>query len=193
MRRSWLALCLITGLAHAKPATPTPARVHLELAEVHAVPQAPAELSVKGRDLFNELVAARPTLVAKLDGAPDPLRAPDDYRRYLDAHGVRAYAVELKVDEYARALKADDRPGKSGQLLTVSVGVSLVASQLPGRALALAGKGGASVEAEVGATVRPGEEQGAAEDALRAALAQAIDDAVGKLERAAPARGKRKK
>src|SRR5262249_30347687 len=131
--------------------------------------------------LFAEIVAARPEFVATLEGAPDPKTQPAEFRRWLDERGIKAFAVQLKIDDYQRALLPDDQPGHGGQLLTVKIRLSLVGSQLPGNALALAGSGASTVTAGVGATLRPKEEEGALDDALRDALTHAVEDAVAKL------------
>jgi hypothetical protein len=180
MRWSLVSVLLLLGaLAHGRRA-PAP-RYLLEIAEVQATPGAPAEISVKARTVLGQILAGRPEFVARLEGAPDPKTHPAEYRRFLDARHVRAFAVQLKVDDFARALVPATKPGASGQVLTIKVGVSLVGSQIPGDALALAGSGGATVMAEVGETLRPREEEGAIDDALRDALTHAVDDAVSKL------------
>ncbi len=186
-----LVFVLGWGVAASARRPPAP-KYHLELAEVQATPKAPAEISVKARQIFGEIAGARPELVARLDGAPDPKASPTEFRRWLDDRNIRAFTVQLKVDDYARSLAPNDKPGASGQILTVKVGVSLVGSQIPGNALALAGSGGSTVIAEVGTSLRPREEEGAMDDALRDALTHAVDDAIAKLS-APPRTGKPKK
>ncbi len=183
------------GWAAAASGKPAPTKYHFELTAVTATPKAPAEVTVKAKALFNEIVAARPESVT-LEGAPDPKAQPAEFRRWLDDRGIKAFAVELKIDDYQRSLAPDDKPGASGQLLTVRVGLSLVGSQMPGNALALAGSGASTVTAGVGSTVRPREEEGARDDALRDALTHAVEDAVAKLSappRTAPPQTKKPK
>lgn len=177
-----LALALLGWgpVASAKRA-PAPTKYHFELTAVTATSKAPAEVSVKAKALFAEIVAARPESVVTLEGAPDPKAQPTEFRRWLDDRGIKAFAVELKIDDYQRALLPDDKPGHTGQLLTVKIGLSLVGSQMPGNALALAGSGASTVTAGVGSTLRPREEEGALDDALRDALTHAVEDAVTKL------------
>ncbi len=180
------SLVLLCAAAPAKPA-----KYHFVLAEVALAPSAPAELSVKARSLFDQIVAARPEVVQTLDNAPDPGKDPAGYRKYLDSHGVRAYALKLKIDQYERSLAPALPPGKR-KVLTIRLNVALVGAQIPGDVLALAGSGGASVTAEVGEPLRPREEEGALDDVLKEALTHALDDALAKLQ-APPRKAVRKK
>src|SRR5262249_50322298 len=129
------------ALAEARP-TRSP-KYHFELGEVALASSAPAELSVKARAVFDEIARARPDVVQTLENAPDPAQDPAAYRKILDARGVRAYAPRLKVDEYDRSFGPTKEPGKTGNVLTVHVNVSLVGTLIPGGVLALAGAGGA--------------------------------------------------
>jgi len=182
-------LAVATGAtAHAKPAT----RYHFELAEVTLAPSAPAELSVKARSVFTDLTAARPEVVQTLENPPDPAKDATAYRKYLDARGVRAFALKVKIDQYDRALGPTKQPGKTGNVLTIHLNVTLVGSQIPGDALALAGSGGSTVMAEVGETLRPREEEMAMDDALKDALGHALDDAIAKLKAPKKPAGKKK-
>lgn len=177
-----------TALAHAA----APPRYYFALDEVTGPEHAPAEVTARARQLLGEVLAARPEFVRELDGAPDRADAAA-YRRYLAAKRVAAYQVAIKITDWARELAPNDKPGKSGQILTVRVGVSLVGSKLPGGVLALAGTGGATIMAEVGSKVRPREEELAVDDALRSALGQAVDAAVAELRRPPPKAAKKKR
>ena len=179
-----LALCLVApGLAGGRTAPP---RYHFAIAGVDAVASAPAEVSVKARAILAELLAARPEFVATLDGAPDAKAEPEAFRRWCERRKVEPYAVTVKIDRFDRTLAPNPQPGKSGQLLTVGLDVQLVGVKMPGSLLALAGSGGATVAAEVGARIRPREEEVTRDDALRAALTQAVDAALAELKRPPP-------
>jgi hypothetical protein len=179
-----MTLGLAPGLA-AAAAKPAP-KYHVVLSEVHAVPSAPAEITAKARSIFEALIAARPDFVKRLDGAPDGKAHPEELRRFLETRGIRAFNVELKVEEYARSLEPNDKPGAGGQRLTIKVGVSIIGAQLPDQTLALVGAGGSTIIAEVGKSLRPNEEEATMDDALRDALTHAVDDAVAKLSAARP-------
>jgi hypothetical protein len=187
MRYLLAFLLMAGGAAQAKPA-----RYHFELGEVTVAPSAPAELSVKARAVFDDLTRGRADVVQTLENPPDPSKDPAGYRKYLAARGLRAYALKLKIDEYDRSFGPTKEPGKSGNVLTVRLNVSLVGAQIPGDVLALAGSGGATVIAEVGPTLQPREEEGATDDALKDALSHALDDAIAKLNAPPPKKAKKK-
>jgi hypothetical protein len=189
----WTAVVLLLvaiGRADAKP--PVPTKYHFELAEVTVAPSAPAELAVKAREAFDAVAAGRADMAPKLDGAPDPAKDPEGYRKVADAKGVKSYAIKMKIDDYSRSLEPV-APGKRAQMLKIALSVALVGAQLPGEALALAGRGGATVSQEVGATPRAGEEEALRDDALKAAVTQAVEDAVAKLQAPPPKTVPRKK
>jgi hypothetical protein len=179
-------------VAVSAPAAAAPRRYHFALDEVKATPDAPAEVSVKARHILGEILASRPEFVTELPGAPDRGDAAA-FQRYLAAKKLAAYQVTIKIADYTRDLAPNDRPGKSGQILTIRVNVSLVGSKIPGGVLALAGSGGATVMAEVGNQLRPREEEAALDDALRSALVQAVDAAVVEMKRPPPKAAKAKK
>jgi hypothetical protein len=187
-----LALALVCALAGASRAATAP-RYYFALEEVHAVDGAPAEISVKAKTILRELLAARPEFVASLDGAPNPASDPEGFKKLLAARKIAAYQVAIKITEYDRKLAPNDKPGRSGQLLTIRVGVSLIGSKIPGGVLALAGTGGATIAAEVGANVRPREEESAMDEALKNALVQAVDAAVVEMKRPPPKAPPKKK
>lgn len=186
-----LALVCAGGVAWAK-AAPAPKKYYLELTAVEAASNAPAEVTVKAKAIFAQVAATRPQIVTHLDGAPDARAQPEELRRWLDSHGISAFAVRLKLEPFERSLIPDDKPGHSGQILTIKLGVSILGAQIPGEALALAGSGGSTVMAEVGQTLRPREEENALDDALKDALSHALEDAITKLS-APPAKPKPKK
>lgn len=187
-----LAIALSCAFAGATRAATAP-RYYFALDEVHAVGGAPAEISVKARSILREILATRPEFVAALDGAPNPASDPDGYRKFLAARKVAAYQVSIKITEYERKLAPNDKPGRAAQVLTIRVGVSLIGSKIPGGVLALAGTGGATIAAEVGANVRPREEESAMDEALRNALVQAVDAAVVEMKRPPPKAPPKKK
>lgn len=150
-----------------------PQRYYLELGEVSAAPELPVETVAKTRTLFAELLSGREDV--------SPVRAA----------GVAAFSLKLKV---AGERKLGPNPDKPGQLLTIGFNVMLVGTKLPGDVLAMSGQGISTVVTEVGATVRPKEEELATDDALRDALSQALNDALTRLARPVqpPAKTKKK-
>lgn len=183
-------VALVVALGAATLAGPaaasTPPRYYFALEEVKVTDSAPAEVSVKAKTILRAVLASRPEFIPALDGAPDPVAAPFAYRKFLAAKKVAAYQVNVKITDYARAVEPNDKPGKSGQILTIRIGVSLLGAKIPGGVLALAGSGGATVMAEVGSKIRPREEEGAMDEALKNALEQAVDAAVYEMRRPPP-------
>jgi hypothetical protein len=190
-------LLALVGLLAAAPAgaerRAAPPRLHFIVKVIDAVASAPAELSVKTRTMLGAILAARPDFVVSLDGAPDPEVDPQAFRKYAVARHVTPYAVTLKISEYQRSLTPNTEPGKAGQVLTIKLSLQVVGTKFPGETLALAGSGGATVMAEVGARLRPREEEGAMDDALRSALTKAVDEAVAELTRGSRTRVPKKK
>jgi len=186
MRLAVAALAVALLAAPAAARLPPATRYHFTITSVVAVDNAPSEISLKAKLLLAEILAGRSEFVATLEGAPDPKTDPAAFTKYVDAHHIQAYTVTLKIDRYHRDLVANDKPGKSGQVLTIGLDLSLVGTKLPGGLLALAGSGGATVAAEVGSRMRPREEEVTMDDALRAALTQAVDGAVAELRRPPP-------
>ena len=185
-----LALVATPGVAAAIKAAPP--RYYFEVSSITATDKAPAEVSVKARTVLGELLGTRAEFVTKLEGAPDPAAAPADFQRWLDRRRLRAFKVNLNIDTFERSLAKNEKPGESGQILTIKLGVALVGSALPGNAMALAGNGTSTVVAEVGMRLRPGEEESVLDSALRDALTHAIDDAVARLKLPATQKKKRR-
>lgn len=189
-----LALPLLV-LAVATPAAArraAPPKLHFVVQVVDAVPSAPAELSVKAKSVLNEIVAARPEFVQTIEGAPDPTADPEGYRKLAEKKHIAPYSVTLKISEYERSLAPNSAPGKSGQVLTIKLSLSLVGTKFPTRVLALAGSGGATVTSEVGANLRPREEESTMDDALRSALTKAVDESVAELRKGSTPSKKRR-
>lgn len=178
------AFALVLGVA-ARARAAAPPRYYFALDEVKGPEHAPAEVTARARQILGDVLAARPEFVRELAGAPDRADAAA-YKKYLVARRVQAYQVSIKITDYARELAPNDKPGKSGQILTIRVNVSLIGAKIPGGVLALAGTGGATIMAEVGTKVRPREEEVATDEALKNALTQAVDAAVAEMRRPPP-------
>ncbi len=157
-----LVVCLAASALAAAPAAAA-MRFHFDLQKVSATDSAPAELTVKAREVLGEILAERPEHAA----AP--------------GKGVKAYGVTLHIDSFERALAPNPKAGASGQVLTIRLSVQLVGSTIPAGVMALAGSGRSTVMAEVGATLRPREEELTIDDALRDALTHAVEEAVTRL------------
>ncbi|HKA89951.1 MAG TPA: hypothetical protein VKE22_19955 [Haliangiales bacterium] len=167
-----LARALAYALVLAFAATPAvakraPERFYFELRSVDAVDNAPATVSAKAKQIFADIVAKH------ADFEPDPAQAK---RQHL-----RAYAIAAKITTFERSLAPNDKPGRGGQVLTITVEASLIGTSIPGNILSLSVSGGATIKAETGNRVLPREEEAALDDALAGAFKSALDDAATKL------------
>ena len=174
MRSLVLALVVaVLGLPVAAGAAP---RVHLEVENVNAAEGLPPELPAKAALVLNGVLGEHPEL------AP------------AAGKGITSYALTSNVNLFERTVEPN--PNGNGQVLVVKVGVQLVGSVLPSRAMALTGSGRSTVKVEVGATVNPRDEQFALDDALKDAYGRAVEQALTQLAapaKAAPARPKAQK
>jgi hypothetical protein len=115
-----------------------------------------------------------PQLVATLEGAPDPTKDPDGYRKFLSKKGVAAaYLVTVEITEASEeVVPMDDK--SSSQRLVVHVGIHVLGETIPGRTMGFTGDGQATVKQEVGMKIRDRDREyswdGAAETAVQDAL-----------------------
>jgi hypothetical protein len=175
-----LAILLFFFLTSAASAAPGE-RYHVEIKGVDAVPNAPANISVKAKQLLADLLKSRPEFVPELEGAPDPAADPVAYRAWLTKNKMRSLSVTINVSTFERTLEPNTKKGKTGQILSYHIEVSLVGTQIPDDLLAVGGSGGSTVMAEIGKTIRPKDEEYTSDQALTEALTHAVDEAVTKL------------
>ena len=93
----------------------------------------PANLAVKAKKVFTDLVAKRGELIPALEGAP-PRTDTDAFKAYLRRKRIHAYAVNIKVSSFERSLAPNEKQGKSGQVLTVAMELSLIGTSIRSRA-----------------------------------------------------------
>jgi hypothetical protein len=162
-------------------AAPPAERYYVEIKGVDAVQNAPANLSVKAKQLLVDLLKTRPEFLAELEGAPDPATDANGYRDWLKKNKLRSFSVTINVASYDRTLEPNTKKGKTGQILSYHIEVSLVGTAIPDDLLAFGGSGGSTVMAEIGKTIRPKDEEYTSDQALTEALTHAVDEAVSKL------------
>ena len=177
-----LVIVIVAGAGSALAARPTRDRYYFELVGVDGGDNAPANLAVKAKKVFTDLVAKRGELIPALEGAP-PRTDTEAFKAYLRRKRIHAYAVNIKVSSFERSLAPNEKQGKSGQILTVAMELSLIGTSIPENILSLSVAGGATIKAETGQRVLPREEEAAVDDALSQALSSALTDAVAKLRR----------
>jgi len=176
------AVVMTASPSPARAVRAVPERYYFELVGVDGADNAPANLTVKAKKVFADLVTKRGELIPALDGAP-PRTDVEAFKAYLRRKRIRAYAVNIKVSSFERSLAPNEKQGKSGQILTISMELSLIGSSIPENILSLSVAGGATVKAETGQRVLPREDEAAVDEALSQALSTALTDAVAKLRR----------
>ena len=132
-----LALALVVAILGPPQVASAAPRVHLEVENVNAADGLPPELPAKAALVLSGVLGEHTEL------AP------------AAGKGITSYALTSNVNLFERTVEPN--PNGNGQVLVVKVGVQLVGSVLPSRAMALTGSGRSTVKGEVGATVNPRE------------------------------------
>lgn len=184
MAAVFLAGGLAGGVADAKtkakPKAKPRERYYLQVDKVVPAEGISAAVADAAKATFLDLLSKRPEFVMTMEGAPDPATDVPGYLAYLKKHKLKAYTVELRVDKYERSLAPLVAP-KKGQLLTISVAVSVLGADIPEGSWAMTGDGSASIAAEVGTKVSAKLEERITGETLTGALTQAVDRALLKL------------
>ncbi|MBA3454218.1 MAG: hypothetical protein H0T42_14080 [Deltaproteobacteria bacterium] len=153
-------------------------KYHFELAAVTAKPEVKADQAKAATPRVEAAVKrtfeTHPQLVAKVDGAPDPIAKPDAYRKLLKKKGIHsAFLVTVEVTEATLEVEPmDSKPNT--QRLIVRVGVHLLGETIPGRTMGFTGDGQATVKIEVGKKLRDRDKEYAWDQASEAAIADAM-------------------
>lgn len=188
-RAAALVAALLFGAAvPALAAKRSGERYYLQVTGAEVAPSLPATLGPKAQAALVKLVAARKEFVTTLEGAPAD---PAALTAWLKKKKLKAYKVVVKVVDYKLSV-APKEEGKASQVVKVTTQVDLLASAIPDNAMAITGSGGATIGSEVGAKVRPRDEELATSDSLDAALSAAIEDTVKKLQAPPPAKPAKK-
>lgn len=172
-----LSLWAVPGEARRKPAE----KYHVEVTDVEAPAGIPATLPDMAKQTLARIVAGRPEFVATLEGAPDKATQPEQFKTWLRKKKLRAFQVVIKLTEWEVTL-LPPKEGKKGQILQVHVALSLLGTGMPDSTMAMAGDGTSTVKLEIGAKLRPRDQEVATQETLQGALASAVEDAVQKLQ-----------
>lgn len=181
--------CGLALAAGAADAAKPKERYHVEITGAEVAPGVPADLATKASARLAKLLAGRKEFVATIDGAPPATDLPR-HAAWMKKRRLRAFRVVIKLTDYEKSV-APKEAGRPSMVVKVKTGLSLLATGTDG-ALAITGDGGATIGVEVGAKVRPRDEELATADSLDAALAAAVDDAVRKLQAPPPAKPARR-
>ena len=172
-----LALVALAAVAPAAEAAPKLKKYHLVLADVTAKPNVKADDAQAAVPRIEAVVKktfeTHPQLVAKLDGAPDPIAKADAYRKLLTKKGISsAFLVTVEVTEASIEIEPMDKPNT--QRLVVRVGVHLLGETIPGRTMGFTGDGQATIKVEVGKKIRDRDREYTWDQAADAAVADAM-------------------
>ncbi|MEJ7600922.1 MAG: hypothetical protein WKG01_23655 [Kofleriaceae bacterium] len=177
-----LALCVLATPAEAAPKKK---RYHFQLAAVTAKPAVKADVGkaatprVEGQ--VKKAFGSHAQLVAKLDGAPDPVTSAEAYRKFLVKKGLAAaYLVTVEItDAMEEVVPMEGKP--NSQRLVIRLGVHLLGETIPGRTMGFTGDGSATIKQEIGKTVRDRDREYAWDQAAEFAIADAMTTVFKKL------------
>jgi hypothetical protein len=178
MRPILLLFTVLTLGAFASTATAAPKKYHFKLAAVTAKAEVKADVAKEATPRVEAQVKktfeTHPQLVAALEGAPDPDKKAEAFRKFLKSKGVSgAYLVTVEITEASVELvPVESKPGT--QRLVVRVAVHLLGENIPGRTMGFTGDGQATIKQEVGKKVRDKDREFTWDEASKAA----VDDAM---------------
>jgi hypothetical protein len=162
-----------------------------ELFKVELVPDIPVKLRAPVEKRVLEAIDQHAQLVSKLDAdAPDPEKDPAKFESYLARRGQKAFKVNLEVTSYSH--KIEPASADSPRRLSVSIAVRMFGETLPQRVMAFTGDGASTMKIDIGAKLRPRDSEYANDEAIKAAVADAIAMSVQKLKEG-PTTAKKKK
>lgn len=173
-----LTLLALLALVTTAQAAPKVKKYHFVLADVTAKPEVKAEDAQSSvprvEAVIKKTFETHPQLVAKIDGAPDPIAKADAYRKFLTKKGVSAaFLVTVEVTEASIEIEPmESKPNT--QRIVVRVGVHLLGETIPGRTMGFTGDGQATIKVEVGKKIRDKDKEFTWDEASKAA----VDDAM---------------
>ena len=173
-----LATLVVMGSAPSADAAPAKKKYHFKLAAVTAKPEVKPDVAKEATPRVEAQVKkafeSHPQLVVNVDGAPDPDKAADGYRKFLTKKGVAsAYLVTVEITEASIEIVPEDRKPNT-QRIVVRVGVHFLGENIPGRTMGFTGDGSATIKQEVGMKVRDKDREYTWDQAAEAAVADAM-------------------
>ncbi|HEY0194137.1 MAG TPA: hypothetical protein VGC42_23630 [Kofleriaceae bacterium] len=173
------AALLVVVLGLGAPAVAAPAKkFHFELLDVTAKSEIKPDIAQAAtpriKAQVEKVFAGHPQLVAKLDGAPDPAKNAEGYRRWLTQKNVSgSYLVSVEITDADEELEPmEGKPNT--QRLTIKVAIHMLGEHIPGRTIGFTGDGKATIKQEIGMKLRDRDR----EDTWNAAAEVAVDDAM---------------
>jgi hypothetical protein len=188
-----VALAALAGALALEPAASAkPAETYIFLVSRVdlAKKDMPRTLEKQVQDEVTKAVEAHAELDGAMPaGAPDPEVKPKDFKSYLNKRKQRAFKVNVEVTDYERSVVPRD--GRD-QLLSVRVALRIFGETVPDRVMAFTGEGSATIQIEVGKTVRDKDRTYADQQAIEVAVGDAIATSIKKLREPPPSQKKKK-
>ena len=157
-------------------------RYMFSLAEIKAGSEVPSAASREIRDRLASSVEAHERLLGELPAsAPDPVKEPEKFERFMRAQNLRAFKVHVEVISYRAEVKEQPDPDP-GHLITVHLGLRMFGEGLPKATLDFSGDGSATVQVPAGRRVRARDRGHAHETAIRIAVEEAIQTSIRELD-----------
>jgi hypothetical protein len=174
-------LAALAVLALGRPAEAKPGETYIFL--VSRVDLArkdmPATLEKQVLDQVIKAVEAHVELDGAMPaGAPDPEAKPKELRAFLGKRKQRAFKVNVEVTDYERSVVP--REGRD-QLLASRIALRMFGETVPDRVMAFTGEGTATIQIEIGKTVRDKDRAYADQQAIEIAVGDAITTSIKKL------------
>src|SRR5689334_14649746 len=184
MKSLLLVAIALVVLAPRVDAAPTK-KYHFELTKVLVKPEVKPEVAKEAQPrieaVFKKALESNPQLVMNIEGAPDPEKSPEAYRKFLAKKGIAAaYLVTLEVTEASIEVVPMEEK-KNTQRITVTVGLHVLGETIPGRTMGFTGDGRATVKQEVGMKIRDKDRQFTWDSAAETAVENALKECFTKL------------
>ncbi len=198
LRRRWVTLRAVglvvvmgaAALGAAKPARAAGAKYYFELHKVESNVPVDPELRDYAAEALKADLASRPACVSELGVGTDR----DSVIAALKSKKLSGFDLVVRFVKVKREVKPP-APGSRLNQLSVSVGLAVLGTVIPGDKISFGGEGDAGAEASVPDNRMDAEASGMFRDAIKAAIGQALDQAMMKLSlpKSAPMNESRRK
>jgi len=149
----------------------------------------PARLEAEVRKQIGVAIDDHDQLLSAIEeGAPDPEKEPEKFKKYLERRKQKAYKVNVEITSYSHEVEQVDRTRR----LIVSVSMRMFGETIPQRVMAFTGDGAATIKIDIGKKLRKADSRYANEEAIKLAVADAISTSIVKLK-AGPKKSKKKR
>jgi hypothetical protein len=178
-RAVWVALGVAAGILlglKGRPAAADP-KYYIRIADTEENPGVKSGLLDEAKKILHDELAKRPEFVLELKAPADP----DALAAELKKRNLKGYKVFVRLTHVGTEI-LPPREGRPYKQLQATVRAAIVGVTLPGDVMALGGDGESQSATEFGGAKPKDTDQAALkQEALRDALAQAVEKALAKL------------